>query len=369
MSGAVEIIVDGRVCAAEAGATILEVCDAAGLYIPRLCYYPALGCAGCTARGEPAALECRLCVVELGDGSIVPACATPASAGLRLATDTARLRALRLERLAAILDRHPHVCLTCPDAEGCNRDQCTYGNPPETRCCAEYGRCEVGRLIAWLDANVELPRRAIAVARDASTEGRIRYEAGLCIGCGRCVRACATLPEAGDALELAPAESGRRGVEGVVARPRRGTLRASGCTFCGQCVLVCPAGALTAPGEKGATWIKGRRGRSGLPSPVLPPSGDDGRLPFDRPSVEAGPRQAGVFVLLDRGGRTLLIRGVANLREGLEQVLHQGECPAAALFEVHLDELYTQRESELLARHAREHGGLPTANDLDDDLF
>ena len=60
---------------------------------------------------------------------------------------------------------------------------------------------------------------------------------------------------------------------------------------------------------------------------------------------------------------------MADLRRGLLEALDDAGCAGAACFEVELDELYTQRESELLARYAQEHGGLPAANDLDDDLF
>ena len=45
--------------------------------------------------------------------------------------------------MKAILGDHPHVCLTCPQRDGCSRDDCMYGNPPEDRCCGEFGRCEI----------------------------------------------------------------------------------------------------------------------------------------------------------------------------------------------------------------------------------
>jgi len=375
--------IDGQVVAAEPGATILEVCDSVGLYVPRLCHFPGLGCAACATpdtsaetSGEPArvsgkparAMECGLCAVEAGDGSTVLACVTPATADLEVTTDTPGLKALRLERLAGILSRHPHVCLSCPDAEGCSRDQCTYGNPEEARCCAEFGRCELGKLVAWMDPGLTLPRRPVAVPRGSITEGRIRYEAGLCIGCGRCVIACRSLTVAGDALELGVAPGA--GAEArVLAMPKDDSLRGSGCTFCGQCVLVCPAGAFTAPGERGAEWLAGRRDRSNLAAPVLPPAARAGRRPFERQVVAEVASQAGVFTLLDADGAILVIRGVADLRRGLLEALDDAGCAGATLFELELDELYTRRESELLARYAQEHGGLPAANDLDDDLF
>jgi predicted molibdopterin-dependent oxidoreductase YjgC len=363
---AVEIWVDGAAVRVCTGATILEACDAAGHYVPRLCEYPDL------------TSECGLCVVRLeggptGDGSIVFACATPAASDMVITTDGPRLRALRLERLAAVLSRHPHICLSCPDRDGCARDECSYGNPAEARCCDEFGRCELGKLVRWTDPALLLPRKAVAVTRDAEVEGRIRRESGLCIGCGRCVRVCEDAPDAGQALMMvpvsatgaAPACDGAE-VPAVVALPKRGTLRASGCTFCGQCVLVCPAGALRAPGEAGVRWLAGRRERSGLSAPAPPP---EERQPFTRESVAAVLCEAGVFQLFDRQGGVLRISGVADLRRGLAEALADPASEAVACFQVECDPLFTQRESQLLAQYSREQGRLPPGNDLGDELF
>lgn len=344
----VDVLVDGVPVQVAAGAHLLEACDAAGRYVPRLCYYP-----------RRAAATCGLCVVRLSDGSIVPACTTAAALGMEVTTDDEELRALRRARLAPVLARHPHVCLTCPDRDGCARDECSYGNPPETRCCDESGRCELGKLVAWVDTAAVLPHPAVAVARDAVVEGRIRREAGLCIGCGRCVRVCEDSPDAGCVLELVATPE-------PVARPKQGTLRASGCTFCGRCVLVCPAGALTAPGEAGARWLAGRRERAGLAAPVVPP---EDRKPFSPAGVTGVAAEAGVFRLFDGTGGALRISGVDDLRRGLREALADPAMGAAVSFQVEIEPLFTQRESELLARYAQEHGHLPAGNDLGDELF
>ena len=376
---ATRMLVDGRAVAAAAGATILEACDAAGRYVPRLCYYPGLASGAAAGSGEtPAGLrpytECGLCVVRLADGSTPLACVTPACEGMEVTTDDPGLQALRRERLERILSDHPHICLSCPDRDGCARDECSYGNPPEARCCEELGSCELGRLVDWLDPTLLIPRRAVTVPRDAAVEGRIRREPALCIGCGRCVRVCELSPEAGRALEMAACDardSGEgRGSGGghahMVARPKLGTLRASGCTFCGRCVLVCPAGALTAPGEDGARWLAGRRDKCGLPDPVFPP---EERQPFTGEGVDEAPAKPGVFRLYDSSGEVLRISGVDDLRRGLLEAFADPGCAAARWFRADPDPLFTQRESELLAQYANRWGHLPPGNGLGDDLF
>lgn len=76
-----------------------------------------------------------------------------------------------------------------------------------------------------------------------------------------------------------------------------------------------------------------------------------------------------MFTLLDAQGQVLLLRGVADLRTGLLSALDDPACSAAAYFQTEVHALYTLRESELLARHVKQRGRLPLANDLGDDLF
>jgi hypothetical protein len=117
----------------------------------------------------------------------------------------------------------------------------------------------------------------------------------------------------------------------------------------------------------GARWVSGRRERSALAAAVFPPEADRWMvIPDDLQSV---PAQAGVFRLFDGQGQVLRITGVADLRQGLVRALDEPGCAAASHFQVELDPLYTQRESELLARYVQEHGRLPLGNGVDDDLF
>jgi len=229
----------------------------------------------------------------------------------------------------------------------------------EARCCDELGHCEFDRLVGYLDPEKRLARRAVAAPRTATQEGAIRREPGLCLGCGRCVAICSTSPEAADVLEM-------REENGLwTAWPKKGGLRGSGCSFCGQCVLVCPAGAITAPGPEGRKWLENRRKRYPHLAPVLPP------LPWaslEQATLLMVPSRPGVFQLADASGQVVRISGCADLREGLHQTLVASES-AALWFRYEMAPLYTERETELLALFAQEHGHLPSQNDLDDDLF
>jgi ferredoxin len=439
----VVFILDAVEVEAPAGMSLLEACDAIGAYVPRLCSYPGLSPACMVSPGS----ECGLCLVRVtgstgprserlgsdsdrhgsdsdklgsdsdrhgansggivaGSGRIVHACVTAITAGLDVCTDDPELRTARVERLAVILAGHPTACLACPDRDGCTRDECSYGNPAESRCCAEFARCELARLAAFVDPAGTLSARVSSVdalsavtssvggsspetlsagtappgtlsaggrsagpaghwPRGASLEGRIRREPRLCVRCGRCIVVCETLPEAGRVLVLEECGEGPAGARKVAA-PRKGTLRRSGCTFCGRCVMVCPTGALTAPSEKGARWLADRREQSGLRSAILPPAR---REPVEPAALARVPTGPGVFQLMDAEGRVLQISGVADLRQGVARALAEPSGKSASSFVVELDLLYTQRESELLALYAQEHGELPPGNDLGDDLF
>jgi hypothetical protein len=86
------------------------------------------------------------------------------------------------------------------------------------------------------------------------------------------------------------------------------------------------------------------------------------------------PAEAGVVRLTDGHGQVLCILGTPDLRQGLARALGEPACESAAFFRIEVDALYTQRESELLAAYAQEHGHLPPGNDpcgglLAEDLF
>jgi hypothetical protein len=103
-----------------------------------------------------------------------------------------------------------------------------------------------------------------------------------------------------------------------------------------------------------------------LPEPVLPP---EAWRPLSHPELAAVPSAPGVFVLADASGRALRISGAYDLATGIAAALAEPACGDAQSFRYEPALLFTQRESELLARFAQQYGHLPPGNDLGDDLF
>ncbi len=97
------VVIDGREVEAREGETILAVARRAGINIPTLCH----------AEGVFRGATCRVCVVELENGRLVPACAFPVSDGLKVRTDTERVRRARRVVLELILAAHRISCWSC----------------------------------------------------------------------------------------------------------------------------------------------------------------------------------------------------------------------------------------------------------------
>ena len=247
---------DGQAVSTRDGATVLEAARQADIYIPALCAHPDL-VSGAQAQAiaaiyrGPNRLEsdggsqlqgCQLCLVEV-NGELHRACDTVISEGMCVQTDTARVREARRSHLIEILKDHPHACLICPLAAGCDRLNCTMNVPVEERCCSLFGRCELQKISEYVGIPPETPRYTHKNLPIIKSEFLFELDYNLCINCLRCVSACNDL----------------RGVHalGFVIRDGRAlfgtvgpTLMESGCKFCGACVAVCPTGALMDKGGK-----------------------------------------------------------------------------------------------------------------------
>jgi NADPH-dependent glutamate synthase beta subunit-like oxidoreductase/Pyruvate/2-oxoacid:ferredoxin oxidoreductase delta subunit len=251
----VNLTIDGTKVTANKGATVLEAALAAGIYIPALCAHPDLPAA---IGRKPAVLifrgkesikndapdkefdGCGLCVVEIGGmPGLSKSCATIATEGMVVVTNSPKIQEHRRDRFSAIISTHPHYCITCDQKEGCSpfEDVCQRNVTVLERCCPKRGACEIDKLTPLIGIKEGTPRYTFKNLPILKDEPLIDRDYNLCINCTRCVRVCQDVRGIG--------------VYGFVYRNGEAlvgtlapTLKESGCKFCGACVEVCPTGAL-----------------------------------------------------------------------------------------------------------------------------
>jgi predicted molibdopterin-dependent oxidoreductase YjgC len=223
---AVEVTIDGVAVAVPAGSTILDACRAQGIDTPTLCYLENL---------TPVNV-CRVCVVEVtGSRVLVPACSRPVEPGMDIATDSERVRHSRrmvLEFLGSSVDLS-----TAPAAleyiERYEADPGRYG-APESNDAGERDSREPGHHHepAGLAAETVLQPTKVdnnLYVRDYSK----------CILCYKCVEACGE--DAQNTFAIAVAG---RGFDARISTESAVPLPESACVYCGNCIGVCPTGAL-----------------------------------------------------------------------------------------------------------------------------
>ena len=264
----VQLQIDGRTVSAPAGASVLNAATVAGMYIPALCAHPDLPPAeqrGCDGKGDGG---CNLCLIEVdGSPELRKACSMPVQAGMVIRTNTPALKQARQTHLAKVLGPHPHVCLVCPQREGCSRTQCSYGNPPETRCCSIFSSCELRKVSDYIGIPNTTPPYKPAQLPVFKGEPFFDRDYNLCIDCRRCLVACNDIRGVG-CLEIKEVQTpqGVRRYVGTIAE----TLIDSGCKFCQACVTVCPTGALM-----DRTLDPARREETMVPCKAACPAGID----------------------------------------------------------------------------------------------
>ena len=218
----VNITINGIPLTVPEGTTILEAARMLNINIPTLCYYEKLGCG---VANRPA--SCRVCVVEVERRrNLAPACATPITAfdeGMAIHTNTQRALKARRTVLELIMSDHPQTCLTCPKNQDCELQALA----------AEFGVSE----IQYQGATNRIPK-------DASSNAIMR-DLSKCIMCRRCETVCNKVQTVGALTGYGRGFKAKVGTAGLIP------LADTNCTFCGQCVNVCPVGAIT-----GISYVK-----------------------------------------------------------------------------------------------------------------
>ncbi len=212
MNENITLKIDNREISVPKGTTILEAARELGIDIPTLCY---MNLKDLCIKNAPA--SCRICVVEVdGRKNLAPSCATRCENGMNVHTNTMRVLNARRTVLELILSDHPSDCLVC----------------------AKSGSCELQAVAIKLGIR-EIPFQGTQTEYKVDLSPSIRRDATKCIYCRRCEMMCNDIQTVG-ALGAV-----NRGFDSVVMPAFDQALQDSECTFCGQCVAVCPVGALT----------------------------------------------------------------------------------------------------------------------------
>lgn len=246
---AVEITVDGAKVAVPEGATILDACKVAGVSVPTLCF----------AENLTPVNVCRVCVVELaGARVLVPSCSRKVEPGMEVRTDTDRVRVARkvvLELLASSVD-----VSTAPAFAGYlaryDADPSRFGEPALPAADGARDAAHPGHHHAPDGGCAQTVAQPVKVDNDLYVRDYAK-----CILCYKCVEACGK--DAQNTFAIAVAG---RGFEARISTELNVPLPDSACVYCGNCIGVCPTGALAFRTEHTmraeGTWDEARQTRA-----------------------------------------------------------------------------------------------------------
>ena len=210
--------IDGRSYQVNDGVTILKACQAAGIIIPTICYLEGVN--------EEAA--CSICVVEVKSAkTLIRSCVTKVTEGMEILTNTERVRNARRMNLELLLAGHPKDCFVCDRNQTCELRRIAY----------EMGIREV-RFPKTTKLEMEIDSSSPSILRDPNK----------CILCRRCISVCEKVQS------VSAIDTAKRGKLSVVTTFMDRGLGNVVCVNCGQCLLVCPTGALVENNDISGVW-------------------------------------------------------------------------------------------------------------------
>ncbi len=228
----IEVTINGKKIVTQSGLTILEAASQAGIKIPILCYLKRIKPIG----------SCRVCVVEIKNvNKIVSSCVAKIKEGYEIYTETEKLWEIRKEIMSQLLLDHPLDCPVCDKSGDCLLQDLTF----------EFG------ITTQKDKKIYPDRTKIF------NSDLIEYNATRCVLCSRCIRVCGEM-YGNPFLQIK--DKGNNGYIGLKTdtKTQLGSKPAEGCSFeeisvepdhldcyyCGNCVEVCPVGALVSKPSK-----------------------------------------------------------------------------------------------------------------------
>ncbi len=204
----VSLHIDGKYVQTPEGSTILTAARQNGIHIPTLCYHPRTGQAG----------KCRICVVEVeGLPGLQVSCSILAQDGMAVLTNTERIIETRKMIVELYLSSGKHNCMSCEDCGSCELQEVAYRLGIEK---SDFPAVEKDRPV-----DVSCPM----IVRNMNK----------CIQCYRCIFACNDIA-VNEVLDM-----GYRGSKMIVVCDTDKPMGKSSCVVCGECVQLCPTGALT----------------------------------------------------------------------------------------------------------------------------
>ncbi len=214
----VNLTIDNKPVVVKKGTTILDAAKGMGVHIPTLCH---MKLDDLNIENKPGG--CRICVVEVaGRKNLAPACCTEVAEGMTVNSHSIRVINARQTVLELILSDHPSDCLIC----------------------VKSGKCELQDMAHHLGIREIHYKGEQSTYREDTSPAIIR-DVDKCIMCRRCEMMCNEVQTVGVLSAI------NRGFNAVVSPAFEMNLDHSVCTYCGQCVAVCPTGALTEVDQTG----------------------------------------------------------------------------------------------------------------------